>query len=93
MRPLDLTRNVRTHCYTHSADEGGNHTSNPILVHSGFYSCPMILEADMDIEQIDEALKHLSETIRASISMQRRNALMDLVDALLDAKLEKSVNQ
>lgn len=53
----------------------------------------MILEADMDIEQIDEALKHLSETIRASISMQRRNALMDLVDALLDAKLEKSVNQ
>lgn len=89
----DLTRNVRSHCYTHSAGEGGNHTSNPILVDFRFYSCPMILEADMDIEQIDEALMHLSETIRSSISEQRRNALMDLVDALLDAKLEKSVTQ
>ena len=88
----DLTRNVRSCCYTHSAGDGGKHRQDANLVASEFYSCPMILEADMDIEQIDEALMHLSETIRASISEQRRNALMDLVDALLDAKLEKSVS-
>ena len=49
----------------------------------------MILEADMPSEQIDEALKHLSESIRNARNVNRKAALYELVDALLDAKLEK----
>lgn len=44
----------------------------------------------MPDEQIDEALKHLSESIRVARNINRKMALLDLVDALLDAKLEKS---
>ena len=43
----------------------------------------------MGEEEIDEAIGHLSEGIRHAIDANRRKALMDLVDALLDAKLEK----
>lgn len=49
----------------------------------------MLLTANMGEEEIDEAIGHLSEGIRHAIDDNRRKALMDLVDALLDAKLEK----
>jgi hypothetical protein len=49
----------------------------------------MILEANMPEEEIDEAISHLSAGIRIAIDPNRKQALMTLVDALLDAKLEK----
>ena len=49
----------------------------------------MILESNMPIEQIDEALKHLSQSIQIARNVNRKAALYELVDALLDAKLEK----
>lgn len=53
----------------------------------------MILEANMPSEQIDEALKHISESIRTARNVNRKAALYELIDALLDAKLEKEKNQ
>lgn len=41
-------------------------------------------------EEIDEAIGYLSDGIRVAISQERKKALLDLVDALLDAKLEKA---
>ena len=49
----------------------------------------MILEANMPIEQIDEALAHISGSIRNARNINRKAALLELADALLDAKLEK----
>jgi hypothetical protein len=53
----------------------------------------MILTANMPVEEIDEAIGYLSEGIRIAIDETRRKALMDLVDALLDAKLDKQGEQ
>lgn len=47
----------------------------------------------MPVEEIDEAIGYLSEGIRIAIDDTRRKALMDLVDALLDAKLDKHGEQ
>ena len=54
------------------------------------YPIQMILEANMKVEEIDEALKHLSDVIRVARDDQRKKALLDLADALLDAKIEKA---
>ena len=50
----------------------------------------MILEANMSIAEIDEALKHLSEVLHGARDDKRKKALLELVDALLDAKIEKA---
>lgn len=47
----------------------------------------------MPVEEIDKAIGYLSEGIRIAIDETRRKALMDLVDALLDAKLDKQGEQ
>ena len=86
---LDLTKNVHSACYTDSVGDSSNATSQRKLVKSQGYPIKMILEADMPSEQIDEALKHLSESIRHARNVNRKAALYELVDALLDAKLEK----
>jgi len=49
----------------------------------------MILTHDMPEDEIDEAIGHLSEGIRIAKDEVRKKALLDLVDALLDAKLDK----
>ena len=49
----------------------------------------MILTTNMPDDEIDEAIHHLSEGIRHARDEVRKKALFDLVDALLDAKLEK----
>lgn len=54
------------------------------------YPLQMILEANMSISDIDEALKHLSEVLHGARDDKRKKALLDLVDALLDAKIEKA---
>ena len=54
------------------------------------YPMQMILEANMSIADIDEALKHLSEVLHGARDDKRKKALLDLVDALLDAKIEKA---
>lgn len=84
---LNLTSRVRVSCYTFSV---GARCNSAIIVKSSSTMSPMILEADMPLEQIDEALKHLSESIRVARNINRKMALLDLVDALLDAKLEKT---
>lgn len=89
----NLTGYVQSPRYTLSAGVGGRIVYSGQIVQEQLYPFGMILEADMDIEQIDEALHHLSESIRISISEARRNALLDLVDALLDAKLEKAADK
>ena len=53
----------------------------------------MILTANMPEEEINEAIGYLSDGIRVAIDETRRKALMDLVDALLDAKLDKQGKQ
>lgn len=53
----------------------------------------MILTANMPEEEINEAIGYLSDGIRVAIDETRRKALMDLVDALLDAKLDKQGEQ
>ena len=58
-------------------------------VRASRYPRSMILEANMPEEEIDEAITHLSAGIRIAIDPNRKQALMTLVDALLDAKLEK----
>lgn len=83
--PLDLTSHVRVSCYTFSVGarcHKGFVKSSPILM-------PMILEANMPLEQIDEALTHISGSIRNARNINRKAALLELADALLDAKLEK----
>ena len=55
-------------------------------VRASRYPRSMIL---MPEEEIDEAITHLSAGIRIAIDPNRKQALMTLVDALLDAKLEK----
>lgn len=85
----DLTSLVTFVCYTDSVGDSSNVTGQRNLVKSNGYPSKMILEANMPTEQIDEALKHLSETIRHARNVNRKAALYELVDALLDAKLEK----
>lgn len=51
----------------------------------------MILTANMPEEEINEAIGYLSDGIRVAINQKRKQALLDLVDALLDAKLEKAI--
>ena len=43
----------------------------------------------MPEDEIDEAIGHLSAGIKIAKDEFRKQALLDLVDALLDAKLEK----
>ena len=85
----DLTTYVRSSCYTDSVGDSSNVTGQRNLVKSQGYPYKMILEANMPTEQIDEALKHLSESIRHARNVNRKAALYELVDALLDAKLEQ----
>ena len=47
----------------------------------------MILDSDIDKEEFDEALTHLSDTLRNPIYESRKNVLLEMVDELLDAKL------
>jgi hypothetical protein len=54
------------------------------------YPSQMILEANMSVAEIDEALKHLSEVLHGARDDKRKKALLELVDALLDAKIEKA---
>jgi hypothetical protein len=49
----------------------------------------MILDSGIEEEEIDEALKHLSNTIRNAINESRKNVLLEMVDELLDAKNQK----
>ena len=49
----------------------------------------MRLEQDETMSEIDEALRHLSDSIRAS-EIKYRDCLLSMIDELLDAKLEKS---
>ena len=86
---LDLTKNVHSACYTDSVGDSRNAKGQRRLVKSQGYPFKMILEANMPLEQIDEALKHLSDSIRHARNVNRKAALYELVDALLDAKLEK----
>lgn len=85
----NLTSRVTILCYTDSVGESSDDTGQRNLVKSKGYPSKMILEANMPTEQIDEALKHLSESIRNARNVNRKAALYELVDALLDAKLEK----
>ena len=48
----------------------------------------MILTANMPEDEIDEAIGYLSAGIKMAIDESRKKALLDLVDALLDAKLD-----
>ena len=58
-------------------------------VRASRYPRSMILEANMPEEEIDEAITHLSAGIRIAIDTNLKQALLTLVDSLLDAKLEK----
>jgi hypothetical protein len=53
----------------------------------------MILTANMPEDEIDEAIGHLSAGIKIAKDEIRKKALLDLVDALLDAKLDKQGEQ
>lgn len=53
----------------------------------------MILTANMLEDEIDEAIGHLSAGIKIAKDEIRKKALLDLVDALLDAKLDKQGEQ
>jgi hypothetical protein len=44
----------------------------------------------MTVAEIDEALKHLSEFLHGARDDKRKKALLESVDALLDAKIEKA---
>jgi hypothetical protein len=48
-----------------------------------------MIVADETIQEIDQALVHLSDSIRVA-SENRKPYLLDLVDELLDAKIEKA---
>lgn len=86
----NLTSRVQVSCYTVSVGDSCNDTGQRLKVKFIGYPNKMILEANMPTEQIDEALKHLSESIRNARNINRKAALYELVDALLDAKLEKA---
>jgi hypothetical protein len=60
------------------------------IIASSRYPSQMILEANMTVAEIDEALKHLSEVLHGARDDKRKKALLELVDALLDAKIEKA---
>lgn len=82
---LDLTNkqiSVRAICYT-------KRVGVCYPVKSPRYPQSMILEANMPMEEIDEAIVHLAAGIRIAKDPQRKQALMTLIDALLDAKSEK----
>ena len=85
----DLTSRVTIVCYTDSVGDSSNDIGQRELVKFKGYPNKMILEANMPTEQIDEALTHLSESIRNARNVNRKAALYELVDALLDAKLEQ----
>lgn len=89
----NLTNYVRCEWYTHSVGDSGELPGQRYFVKSSGYSRKMILEANMPSEQIDEALKHISESIRTARNVNRKAALYELIDALLDAKLEKEKNR
>lgn len=76
-------------CYTDSVGDSSNDSKPTEFVSSLAYPYKMILEANMPLEQIDEALKHISDSIRNARNVNRKAALYELADALLDAKLEK----
>ena len=80
---LDLTNRVHSAWYT-------NRVGVCYAVSRKAYYDPMILTANMPEEEIDEAIGYLSDGIRVAISQERKKALLDLVDALLDAKLDKA---
>ena len=60
------------------------------IIASSRYPSQMILEANMTVAEIDEALKHLSKVLHGARDDKRKKALLELVDALLDAKIEKA---
>lgn len=83
MRDLtNIPNPVQVICYT-------KRVGVAYTVRASRYPRSMILEANMPEEEIDEAITHLSAGIRIAIDSNRKQALMTLVDALLDAKLEK----
>lgn len=85
---LDLTNRVTFKWYTFSVQRGVYLAASvSVIIH--LYSRQMITEAATE-EDIDEALKHLSMTMRDAINDARKRALLDLADALLDVKLEKA---
>jgi hypothetical protein len=88
-RTKDLTNPVVTSCYNSIVGVAHSQSQPTTITFSLAYSLTMILEANMPEEEINEAIGHLSEGIRKAIDENRKQALMSLVDALLDAKLEK----
>lgn len=85
----DLTNPVVASCYNSIVGVAHSQGQPTTITLSLAYSATMILEANMPDEEIDEAIGHLSAGIREAIDDKRKQALMSLVDALLDAKLEK----
>lgn len=88
MLTLDLTNRVTFKWYTFSVQRGV-YLAIALSVTCHLYITQMITEAASE-EDIDEALKHLSMTMRDAINAARKQALLDLADALLDVKLEKA---
>jgi hypothetical protein len=85
----DLTNRVAHAWYNSIVGVAHSQSASTTLALSLPYSVSMILEANMSEEEIDEAIGHLSAGIRQAIDQNRKQALMSLIDALLDAKLEK----
>lgn len=85
----DLTNRVARSCYNSIVGVAHSQGQPTTITLSLAYSVSMILEANMPDEEINEAIGHLSDGIRKAIDENRKQALMTLVDALLDAKLEK----
>ena len=85
----DLTNPVVASCYNSIVGVAHSQNQQTTITLSLAYSLVMILEANMPEEEINEAIGHLSDGIRKAIDENRKQALMSLVDALLDAKLEK----
>ena len=85
---LDLTNRVTFRWYTFSVQRGVYLAASvSVIIH--LYIRQMITEAASE-EDIDEALKHLSMSMRDAINYARKQALLELADALLDVKLEKA---
>jgi hypothetical protein len=85
----DLTNPVVASCYNSIVGVAHSKSQPTTITFSLAYSATMILEANMPDEEIDEAIGHLSDGIRHAIDESRKQALLSLIDALLDAKLEK----